>query len=181
MNGSTRRVDSYTRGVAPRKNNVWTEDNLNRVYTLRLKGDTPQEIADWFGVSKVEVHNATRRAKALLAGKCVCGEYLTPQEVLDNEHRIAKLCTKCKKAQMEYKHQLREDALAAGKCGYCQDADVLPGKCACKKCLSATHRRRNLDGLCGKCGARPIRAGGKALCDVCAAEMRTTAIEARMQ
>jgi len=81
------------------------------------------------------------------------------------------LCTKCKKKESVYKRTRREDALEHNICGYCHSRPLLKGYCACVKCLSATHRRRNKAGLCGNCGKHPIGHNKVALCDVCAPVM----------
>ena len=90
-----------------------------------------------------------------------------------NELRIGaiSLCTKCKKKDSIYKRTRREKALEQDMCGYCFVRPVLKGYCACRRCLSGTHRRRNKAGLCGNCGERPIGKGKIALCNVCAPMM----------
>jgi hypothetical protein len=102
-----------------------------------------------------------------------------------NELRIGtiSLCKKCTKKESVYKKEHRENALERNMCGYCFSRPVIKGYCACRKCLSGTHRRRNKAGLCGNCGKHPIGKNKVALCDVCAPIMaeKTRQYRARHQ
>jgi bacterioferritin-associated ferredoxin len=90
---------------------------------------------------------------------------MSPKEIKDCKG-VIKACAKCKKAMHEYKSRLRDRALEAGKCEYCRVRKALPGHTGCGRCISATHRRRNLVGLC-ICGKEPVRFKGASLGENC--------------
>lgn len=178
------RIDAYTNGVRPKVNNSWTNTKLRAVYTMRtVRGNTAAEIAVAMGTNKTEIHNALRRMYRAVNNQCLkCGKPLAEEDIAKIQGRMTSiLCPKCKQETTEYKKKRRDVALSRGVCGYCQkpNALVIPGTGGCRKCLSATHRRRNVAGLCAICGKKPIRKKGKMLCIDCAVTMRDKAWMAR--
>jgi hypothetical protein len=152
--------------VKPKQNRSWTDKEKIRVYTLR-QDHAAKEIAKLFHTNITQVYNITRLVKKSYEGRCYhCGNPLTQKEK-NASTTLVKTCKKCKRALVEYKRGLRNKALKRGQCGYCHRRRVVEGKKACKKCLSATHRRREQIGLCGSCGEHPIAHEGGALCEKC--------------
>lgn len=174
------RHDSYTRGVAPRKNKAWSDQERLIIYNMRVKSRLSSgEIAGIMGVTQIQVNNALEAYRKKVFGKCAkCGHVLDEADFVGaTEKQLGVLCKKCKKEVADYKETRRRQALDAGLCGYCMTNPVVSGHSACQACISATHRRRNLAGLCGACGKRPFRKESRrgtavALCDECTEQMR---------
>ena len=174
------RHDSYTMGVAPRKNKVWSDQERLIIYNMKIKSRLSSgEISNIMGVTQVQVNNALEAYRKKVFGKCAkCGHTLEESDLagVDTTKQLGVLCKKCKKDVADYKEARRLTALKAGLCSYCLTNPVVPGHTGCQACISATHRRRNLAGLCGACGKRPFRKDSKkgtvALCDECTEQMR---------
>jgi hypothetical protein len=178
------RLDSWTKGVAPKKNHTWTHSEYRRISSLRKKKYKSSDIANIMDISINQVHNAFMHLKAAMKNECRrCGKALTGEEkYLNNRHdrSIAGICNTCREEEREYKRQKRERALSLGLCGKCYTEPVKFGYTACPVCLSATHRRRNKEGLCAACGVNPIRKIPKqkskkrtpSLCQACTDESR---------
>jgi hypothetical protein len=79
------------------------------------------------------------------------------------------LCIACTRETSEYKKERRETALKIGICPICIKNKVLKGHTLCKKCLSASHRHRYIQGFCGRCGEKPLAKNSISLCDDCLA------------
>jgi hypothetical protein len=168
------RIDSYTMGVAPRKNHHWTIKEYQKIMTLRKKRYKNKDIANIMGISKIQVDNAFRLLKAAVKNTCrSCGCNLTGDEVAKSKTAIAGICDKCREQEDAYKKEQRDRALAKGLCGKCYKNPVIPGTTACPRCISATPRRRNREGKCAYCGKNPISKNHVSLCDKCADIMNT--------
>jgi len=172
------RADSYTYGVKPIENFVWTEERLKQTWDMKInQGRSSLDIAKTLHISKTRVHNAMRRMYRRMYAQCVqCGDPLS-EDLRDSlGNRMTSIrCPKCNQAKRDLQHELRERARAMELCGVCHVRPALKGRTACKACISAAHRRRNKKGLCGHCGERPIRKKGKALCIECTVKMRKDA------
>jgi hypothetical protein len=152
--------------VKPKENRTWSEMEREQIYTLKERY-TAGELAKLYGTTVYQVHNLWQQMKKRHLHKCFrCGNDMTPQERKACKG-IIKACPKCKKDMHDYKTKLRAKALKAGKCEYCRVRKALPGHTGCSKCLSATHRRRILSGLCGICGMEPVRFKGASLGEKC--------------
>lgn len=181
-----KRLDAYTEGVRPKTNYVWTTKILKRMYHLRIvEKKSSVEVALILGCTKTHVHNQMRRMYRRIRKECLkCGKPLSPKDCRRLRGRVVSiLCPKCSRHASVEKIQNRETALERGKCGYCQTRPVTPGRTSCDFCRSATHRRRNAEGLCSVCGEHPIRKNGLALCRTCADMMssKKSAIKASVK
>lgn len=145
----------YLQAVKERENRMWTKDERIQIFKLREKKRLAiPVIADRMKASVIQINNQLRIFRKAVDLRCrQCGSPLGDEEksFIVTEQKST-LCPVCKKAQFEHKHYLREKALKKGLCGYCQERKVVPGTCACRKCLSATYRRRRKEDLCGRCG-----------------------------
>lgn len=169
----------------------WTVEERALLYDLRIKKNKsiaeiqkffrkknkiplylgPDDNSDKF--SRTRLHNQIRIVRGSFKGLCYkCRKKLTQRDL----KRINKkekgdpslgLCSSCIKEVAEYKRDRRENALKLGLCPICVKRKVLKGHTMCKKCLSASHRRRYADGLCGKCGERPLAKNSISLCEEC--------------
>jgi len=184
----TQNRDKYLSSVRPKQNREWFPEEKVAIFTMRQRGVSCAEIAKRFGVSLNQVHNATRYAKNEKLKKCtLCGEKLTSEDKADSKKR--KICLKCFKKVQKNKRMRRKTRLAKGLCEYCGKNKVVPGHTGCKKCISATHRRRYNENLCGACGKNPIQKARissakpddkpHALCNPCAKKMREKRLEQR--
>jgi hypothetical protein len=161
----------YLKDVRPRKNRQWLKREKTAIFTMRQQGVSCSVIANVFNASLNQVHNVTRYVKNEKLHKCrLCGDKLKPEDREPEGKR--KICPKCFKKVQTNKRKLRRARLIKGLCEYCGEHKALPGHTGCKQCISATHRRRYTENLCGACGERPIREEGTALCKPCAKEMR---------
>ena len=164
-----------------KKNKDWTHQNRVKIYTLRVEEEqSVDEIIDTFGgkVTKNQVYNQIRIAKGSLHSECfICRKSLTDEEMQTRrtKHNMH-LCTGCREKQSEYKKIRRNTARNEGKCGVCQTNVALPGKTACRSCLSATYRRRIEKGYCGICGKRRITKASEVHCNVCLKNAREMAL-----
>jgi len=160
----------YLKDVKEKEKRDWTTQEVKMVYTLRKKHKlTPVDIAYMFGVSITQIHNITRLATKAHKKRCfICGHELCQTDIKKHKGKYIKACSKCIKKQNEYKRKRRNEALKEGKCGYCGKYKVIPGYTSCKKCISATYRRRYTQNLCGRCGKHPIyKKRSIALCKQC--------------
>jgi len=156
----------YLGDVNPKKNFVWTQKKRKEVYTLR-KELPAREVAKKLNLTIIQVYNATRMYRRGLKGECFCcGHKLTEEEKLVSKKRI-KTCFTCKGKAKIYKEDYRESAKKQGLCVYCMEEPVRKGYVSCKKCVSATHRRRYAQGLCGQCGKNPINYPEESVCSTC--------------
>lgn len=157
----------YLDGVKPLQNHPWTDREKLAVFAFRDEVDTPAEVvARAFGVSKTQIYNITRLVRRSKNKECFsCGHSLTRKEL--RQKTLIKSCDRCKEEKRKYKQKRREKCLANGICPYCEKRKLVKGKKACTKCLSASHRRRYNQGVCGQCGQRPIAKDSEALCPLC--------------
>jgi len=159
----------YLGKVPQKKNRSWTEDEKIKIYTLATHHHPAIEIAGKFGASITQIHNVVRLVRKGLRGQCyICGRSLTEKELIKGKGHLIVACARCKKRATDYKKILRKKAFKYGFCVYCMTRKVVPGHKSCRHCVSATHRRRYIKGLCGLCGIRPIGEKKVALCEVCA-------------
>jgi hypothetical protein len=163
----------YKSEVKPKENRDWTDEEKKLILSLREEHHSSQEIAKMLNVSVVMVYNQTRLARRGTSKQCfACGNPLTEDEQYLDYTKFVKLCFSCKEKLSAYKSRLREHALKNHYCGYCGRRKIISGKTACRKCLSATYRRRLRKGLCGICGKNPTRKKGRSLCSSCTLLMR---------
>lgn len=163
----------YKTDVKPKENRDWTNEEKKLVLTLREENHSSQEIAEMLNVNVIKIYNQTRLARRGVNKQCfACGNPLTDDEQHTDHKKFIRLCFSCKEKKYEYKSLRRENALNKHTCGYCEKRKVVPGKTACRRCLSATYRRRKNKGICGICGRKPVRKKGKALCNDCVLLMR---------
>jgi len=168
----------YLNDVKPKRNIVWTQKLRKEIYTLR-KELPAREVAKKLNLTVIQIYNATRMYKRGLKSECFCcGNPLTKKEKAASRKRI-KACFKCKKKAKEYKDSLRKKAKQKGICVYCLDRPARKGHNSCRRCVSATHRRRYLQGLCGQCGKKPINYPDESVCPSCAKKNRERAAEIR--
>jgi hypothetical protein len=164
----------YLGKVPQKKNRSWTEDEKLKVFTMAEKHHPAIEIAKKFKASVTQIHNVVRLVRKGLKRQCyICGSELTDEEFRNGSGHLIIACVRCKKEAAGHKKLLRKRASKHGLCVYCQTRKALPGHKSCRHCVSATHRRRYVEGLCGLCGTRPIGENKIALCDVCAALSKT--------
>lgn len=161
---------NYLKSVRMKRNKTWSESEKKKIYSLRLvKKMSAKEVSRKLKINLIQVYNITRLMKKQVLEQCfVCGKDLTMEE--KSQKAKFKACNECKSYLKRYKRWRRRKALRQNLCGYCEIEPVLPGKKACKKCISATYRRRIKEGLCGHCGKKPIKKHG--LCDTCAYKNR---------
>lgn len=156
----------YLKNVKNKENREWSDREKLKIYTLRKKGVTAQEVARKFKTTVIHIYNITRLTKKGLKNECyICGHKLTEKE--KRQRGLIKVCFKCKKSSYKYKHKRRIRALKHGLCGVCGINPVIPGYKSCKECISATYRRRIQKGLCGHCGKKPINKKSGCLCTQC--------------
>jgi len=156
----------YLEKVKPIQNRVWTDKEKAIIYTLRESKVPSPEIAQKLKCNITQVYNITRLMRSGAKHKCFCcGRKLTAIEML--QKNFVKACNKCKKAFTKYKKERRLEAIEKGICCYCNKRKATPGYVSCPKCVSATHRRRVAEGLCGQCGERPPHKDGATLCEIC--------------
>lgn len=166
----------YLEDVNPKKNFVWTEKKRKRVFTLRKKLPA-REVARKMNLTVIQVYNATRMVRRGLSDECfVCGNKLTEKEKIANEKKI-KSCFKCKKKAKEYKNKRRRIAIKNKMCVYCEKRPAREGHVSCTKCISATHRRRYRQNLCGQCGKNSINYPEESVCPSCAKKNRIRSAE----
>ena len=151
------------------ENHNWTSTEMRQVYTLRKTYKlSAKKIADRFGIRVTQVYNTTRLVKRSYNKECfMCGHKLSEEDIGKNKGKFIKACTKCKSESLTYKKERREEFLSKGLCGCCETEKVIPGQTSCKKCISATYRRRYLKNLCGRCGKHPITSESTTLCFFC--------------
>lgn len=183
----------------------WTVEERALLYDLRIvKGKSITEIQKFFRkknkipvylgpddpsdkFSRTRLHNQIRMVRSAFAGLChKCREPLTEDDLKrlnskDREDPSMGLCSKCNSELSEYKKDRRGKALELGLCPICLKDKVIKGHTMCKGCLSASHRRRYVLGLCGKCGEKPLSKNSIALCDDCLEENRKHAKEYRQK
>jgi len=165
-----KRPEWYLSDVKPLQNYPWTDREKLAVYALRVtRKDFPaREVAEIFGVTKIQIYNITRLVRRSKNKECfVCGNLLSIKERRDQKGRLIKSCDTCKEKKKIYKQKRRERLLKLGVCPYCERRKVVKDKKGCIRCISATHRRRYNQGLCGQCGNRPIAKNSDALCTIC--------------
>jgi len=172
----------YLSDIKKKTNRDWTLNERILILTLREKGVSSEEIAKKVGTSKIRIYNVVRITRKQVDHKCyACGSLLSEKELKANAHRKVKNCFSCKKQMSESKKDRREKALERGLCGYCQKRKVTPGKKSCHKCVSATHRRRYILGICGICGENPInKKRSITMCSTCLDAMRSKATKYRI-
>jgi hypothetical protein len=159
----------YLGKVPEKQNRSWTEGEKMKVYTMMTSAHPAADIARKFKASTIQIYNVVRLVRKGLKDECyMCGEPLTEKEITGNKNRLVKACNKCKRKSVLYKKLLRKKAIKHGLCVYCLSRKAMPGHVSCRSCVSATHRRRYIKGLCGQCGERPIGKNKIALCDECA-------------
>jgi len=156
----------YLGEVNAKKNFVWTQKKRKDVVVLRQHFPA-REVANILDLTVIQVYNATRMYKKGLKGECFCcGEKLTKEEKLASKKKI-KTCFSCKEKAKIYKEGLRKKAKKQGLCVYCMKRKARKDYNACTKCISATHRRRYAQGLCGQCGKNPIDYPKESVCSTC--------------
>ena len=175
----------------------WTLEERTTLYDLRVKKNKSiAEIQKYFRkknriplylgpddpndkFSRTRLHNQIRMVRSAFAGLChKCRSPLTKADLRrlnrrDREDPSMGLCLECTTEVSDYKKERRDSALKLGLCPICVTDKVVKGHTMCKGCLSASHRRRYVKGLCGKCGEKPLSKKSIALCDDCLEENRT--------
>lgn len=164
------RPEWYLNNVKPLQNRKWTPKD--RTYLVNLRKKLPAaEVARRMGITLVQVYNESRLAKRKAHNQCfMCGEKLKKKDIGKG---YLNLCPECKEKKKKYRKKRRVLAVKKKICIYCEKRKAIPGKHSCRKCISATHRRRYINGLCGACGKHPIRKPGAAFCEICARNNRT--------
>lgn len=158
----------YLKSIQTKKNREWSNADKHRIYTLRERKMPVTLIAHKYGAHVIQIYNIIRIMRQAAKKQCfICGHKLTPEELDKNKKRLIKACDLCKKKSQLYKKKRRKRVLKQGLCGYCETKKALPGQSSCKKCISATYRRRYKQGLCGRCGRYPIKEGVTTQCYSC--------------
>ena len=184
------------KSIRPKKQFRWTLAERTLLYKLRVeKGMSIPEIQIYFRkknkipiylgandkndkFSRTRLHNQIRIARGAFKGLCYkCRKPLTQRDLKrinkkDKEDPSLGLCLSCTKKSAEYKKDRREEALKKGTCPICMKRKVIKGHTMCKKCLSASHRLRYIQGLCGRCGEKPLSKKSICLCDDCLGDNR---------
>ena len=159
--------------ISDRVNRDWTRKERNNILTMRnKKGLSIKEISDIMDVTPNQINNCLRIMRKSLEGRCyTCGRKLTESdkklEVPQRSKKDFFLCKKCKEEKSEYKKKRRKDFKTLGKCAACGKYKPLKNRVSCSKCVSSAHRRRYKEGLCGRCGVRPLAHNSKAFCNIC--------------
>ena len=159
----------YLKEVKEIENYNWTTAEMKLIYTLRKKCNfSAKRVADKLGIRVVQVYNATRLVKRSYKKECfMCGHKLSEMDLNKNKGKFIKACTNCREKSLTYKKERREGFIKKGICGCCETEKVIPEHTSCKKCISATYRRRYLQNLCGRCGKHPITSESTTLCSFC--------------
>jgi transposase len=166
----------YLGKVSEKKNREWTTSEKMAVFTLRIRNYSATEIASRYRASISQIYNVVRLVRKGLKNECyMCGNPLTEKELLTNKKHFIKACEKCKSKALKYKKEIRKEAEKAHLCVYCRIKPAIIGHKSCPDCISLTHRRRYVKGLCGQCGKKPIGKNKLALCEPCAKEIRIKA------
>jgi len=143
---------------------------FRKLYRLPIPNDIDDKKDKY---SRTRIHNQIRIVKGAIKGLCYkCRKPLTMQEMRyikrnNNDDQFLKLCKKCRKEISVYKKERRDELLKLNICPICAKREILQGKTTCKMCLSSSHRLRNLEGLCGRCGEHPIAENSISLCAGC--------------
>ena len=185
-----------TKSIRQKKQFKWTLSERALLYDLRVKqGMSIPEIQKYFrkknkipiylGVddkndkfSRTRLHNQIRLARGAFKGLCYkCRKPLTQRDIKrlnkkEKEDPSLGLCLSCTQESAEYKRERREEALKKGICPICMKRKVAKGHTMCRKCLSASHRLRYIQGLCGRCGEKPLSEKSICLCDDCLTDNR---------
>jgi hypothetical protein len=195
---SLRRKDWYLdkTSIRPKKQFRWTMEERATLYNLRVEKEwsipeiqkhfrRKNKIPIFLGIdddndkfSRTRLHNQIRIVRASFHGLCYkCRSPLSKRDLKrinkkEKEDPSQGLCLSCSKESSEYKKERRATALKIGICPICVKRKVLKGHTLCKKCLSASHRHRYIQGLCGKCGEKPLAKNSISLCDGCLTENR---------
>lgn len=175
-------VDS--KKIKPKEYHSWTKQEISSVYTMRLGGESVDGIIAklHLQVNRTRVYNVLRLAKKKLQQRChQCGHKLKKSEIFEQLNVTYPRCKTCCEENSQYKQKKWRSNIKKHLCGYCGKNHVIPGHKSCKMCLSATHRRRYVMGLCGKCGKSPISKRSKALCDLCLEGNRVSSAAYRTQ
>jgi hypothetical protein len=179
--------------IRPRTQFKWTLEERALLYDLRvIKGMSIPEIQKYLRrinhipayldvddktdkFSRTRLHNQIRMAKGTINGLCYkCRKPLTKRE-LKKINQKGKgdpsfgLCKSCTKETSEYKKNRGKQALKKGLCPVCAKREIVTGHATCQECLSSSHRHRYINGLCGKCGEKPLAKNSISLCIDCLA------------
>jgi hypothetical protein len=189
--------------VRPKKQFRWTLTERALLYMLRVEqNNSIAEIQKYFRkknkipvflgedddsdkFSRTRLHNQIRLVRGTFKGLCYkCRSPLTKKDFnrinrKDKEDPSLGLCAHCLKETTEYKKTRREKALSLGLCPVCVKNKVLKGHTVCQSCLSTSHRHRYIEGLCGRCGERPLAANSITLCLICLRKARKASKEYR--
>jgi hypothetical protein len=177
------------KNIRPKKQFRWTLQERATLYKMRItQGKSIPEIQKYFrrinnittflGVddksdkfSRTRLHNQIRMVRGSFNGLChQCREPLKKSDLKKkNEKKDPSLglCSSCSKKTAIYKRDKRKNDLARGLCPICVKNKLLEGHATCIECLSSSHRYRYLDGLCGKCGEKPLAENSISLCEEC--------------
>lgn len=164
----------------------WSIAAIQR-YLRKLNG-IPMYLAaddDKDKYSRTRLHNQIRIIRGSFNGLCHrCRNPLSKKELKRINNRVKEdpsmgLCDECMGKSTEYKREKRNESLKQGICGVCNKRKITKGHTTCKKCLSATHRHRYLNKLCGKCGKNPLAKNSITLCQGCLEENRNVSREYR--
>lgn len=176
MRKSKKGKQKWYLSVSPRKNQEWTQEKMNEVFTLR-KELPAREVAKKLGLTVIQVYNATRLIRRKRKNECYsCGHELTKEDKLVSKGKKIKICNTCREKFKSYKKGRVKIARKHKICVYCQKRKARPGYVSCAKCVSATHRRRYAMNLCGQCGKNPINYPEESLCPSCAEKNRKKAV-----
>lgn len=159
----------YLNQVKPLQNYPWTDREKLAIFALRDEENLPvRRVAKIFGVTKIQIYNITRLIRRSKNSECFCcGNPLTIKEKRKQKNKLIRSCDSCKKKKRIYKKKRRIKFLKKGICPYCEKRKCAPKRKGCIQCISATHRRRYIKGICGQCGKRPIAKESVALCTIC--------------
>jgi hypothetical protein len=189
--------------LRPKKHFKWTLKERAILYRLRIleqksileiqgffrkKNNIPIDLCaddsnDKF--SRTRIHNQIRMVRGTFNGLCHrCREPLSNADLKrinkkKKEDPSLGLCQACHENTAAYKVAKRQKALKEGICPICNEREVMPGHASCRECLSASHRHRYINGLCGECGKRPLAENSISFCEVCLEEKRKNSKEYR--
>ena len=201
----SRRSEWYldVHSIRPKRQFTWTLTERALLYKLRVeKKMSIAEIQKYFrkkkkipvflGVdedsdkfSRTRLHNQIRLIRGSFQGRChQCRTPLKKKDLKRINKKEKKdpslgLCSTCAAKAAEYKKTRREQALSLGICPVCMDDKLLEGHTSCKSCLSTSHRYRYLEGLCGRCGKKPLAKDSSSLCTGCLKKNREASKEYR--
>lgn len=165
----------YQLRIKQKKSVAEIQRYFRRLYKLPLLSDI-DDPKDKF--SRTRIHNQIRIVRRSIEGLCyLCKKPLSLEDKryikrTKEKDPLMKLCKKCRKRVSDNKRIKRETLLKDDICPICSRRKVLKGHTACMICISFSHRLRNSEGLCGRCGEKPIADYSISLCEDCLEKQR---------